>query len=56
LFNNFLRILGNEKQLEVWPSEGRIEFKNMSLYYVKDAEPAINELSLVIEGGQKVRI
>lgn len=37
-----------------WPSFGKIEFKNLSLYYIEGDEPVLKNLSLVIKSGEKV--
>lgn len=47
-----------DKKLEEqkWPSEGRIEFDDVSMRYNEGLEPAMNDLSCVIQPGMKVGI
>lgn len=46
----------NEKKLDSWPSEGKIEFKNMFFYYKEGQPPAIKDLCVTIKPAEKVRI
>jgi ATP-binding cassette subfamily C (CFTR/MRP) protein 1 len=39
-----------------WPQKGKLELKNFSLIYKKDNPPALDNLELKIENGQKVGI
>jgi len=39
-----------------WPSEGRIEMKNVVLRYRKHLDPVLNGLNLVIQAGHKVGV
>ncbi|KZV94262.1 P-loop containing nucleoside triphosphate hydrolase protein [Exidia glandulosa HHB12029] len=39
-----------------WPRRGKIEFRNVTLRYREDLEPALKNLSFVIEGGEKMGI
>jgi ABC-type multidrug transport system fused ATPase/permease subunit len=39
-----------------WPQKGKLELKNFSLVYKKDNPPALDNLELHIENGQKVGI
>lgn len=39
-----------------WPSQGRIEFNNLSMRYRDDMEPSLRQLSCKIEPGMKVGI
>ena len=39
-----------------WPQKGTLELKNFSLIYKKDNPPALDNLALKIENGQKVGI
>ncbi|GBP23004.1 Probable multidrug resistance-associated protein lethal(2)03659 [Eumeta japonica] len=39
-----------------WPERGRLEFKNVSLYYVPDGEPVLRGLNFIIEPREKVGI
>ncbi|XP_074034753.1 ATP-binding cassette sub-family C member 4 isoform X2 [Leptinotarsa decemlineata] len=41
---------------KIWPSEGRIQFKYMSLRYVADDPPVLNRLNFVIQPGEKIGI
>ncbi len=38
-----------------WPSEGRIQFKNVSLRYDEHLDPVVSDINLLIKPGQKVR-
>ncbi|KAI2474194.1 ATP binding cassette (ABC) transporter subfamily C member [Diabrotica virgifera virgifera] len=40
----------------VWPKEGLLEFRNLSLIYVVNDPPVLNNLNFVIKPGQKVGI
>lgn len=42
--------------LEKWPSEGRLEFKNVTMKYSDEDELVLKKLSFIIEPKQKVRI
>ncbi|KAL0269547.1 UNVERIFIED_CONTAM: hypothetical protein PYX00_007245 [Menopon gallinae] len=44
------------KRLEAWPDEGKIEFQNLFLYYKEDEPPAIKDLTLTINSGEKIGI
>lgn len=37
-----------------WPSKGVIELKGLTLRYREDLEPVIHNLSLSVQGGEKV--
>lgn len=37
-----------------WPSKGIIELKGLTLRYRDDLEPVIHNLSLSVQGGEKV--
>lgn len=39
-----------------WPSRGKIEFRNVTLRYREDLDPALKNLSFVINGGEKMGI
>ncbi|XP_076270121.1 ATP-binding cassette subfamily C member 4-like isoform X2 [Rhynchophorus ferrugineus] len=39
-----------------WPKNGRIEFQRMSLKYVQDEPPVLNNLDFVIQSGEKIGI
>ena len=41
---------------KTWPKQGRIEFQNISVRYNKDLEPAVSDLSFIVEAGQKVGV
>lgn len=41
---------------EAWPSEGKIQFKNVTYRYAKEAEPALRDVSFTVEKGEKVGI
>ena len=41
---------------ENWPSEGRIEFKNVTYRYAKDTEPALKDVSFSVKSGEKIGI
>ncbi|KAI3512724.1 hypothetical protein L1887_20043 [Cichorium endivia] len=40
----------------IWPSQGQIEFRNVTLKYMPSLPPALRELSLTIAGGTQVGI
>lgn len=40
----------------IWPSQGRIEFRNVTLKYMPSLPPALRDLSLTIAGGTQVGI
>lgn len=44
------------QQEEVWPTEGKIEFKNFSCKYRPDLENALENINLTIKGGRKIGI
>jgi ATP-binding cassette, subfamily C (CFTR/MRP), member 1 len=39
-----------------WPSTGRVEFKNVTLRYKMDQEPALKDVSLDIPGGSTMGV
>lgn len=39
-----------------WPNYGTIEFRNYSLHYRHDREPALKNINLRIESGEKIGI
>lgn len=39
-----------------WPQLGAVEFRNVSLKYRSDAQPALKHISFLVEGGTKVGI
>lgn len=39
-----------------WPRFGRIQFQNLYLYYVQNNSPALKNLNINIEHGEKVCI
>jgi ATP-binding cassette subfamily C (CFTR/MRP) protein 1 len=41
---------------EDWPSEGVVEFKNVTLKYRPTTEPVLRNLSFVIKAGMKVGV
>lgn len=38
----------------IWPSTGRIEFKNLSLRYIETDPPVLKSLNFTIRQGEKV--
>jgi ATP-binding cassette, subfamily C (CFTR/MRP), member 1 len=41
---------------ESWPSQGRVEFQDLTVKYRADLEPAVSDLSFTVEPGQKVGV
>ncbi|XP_032086464.1 multidrug resistance-associated protein 1-like isoform X2 [Thamnophis elegans] len=39
-----------------WPQEGRVEFRGYSLRYRSDMDPVLRDISIVVQGGEKVGI
>lgn len=39
-----------------WPSQGNIEFRNLSMSYFNDEEPVLNNLNFKIYAGEKIGI
>lgn len=39
-----------------WPSEGKIQFKNVTYRYAKDAEPALKDVNFVVNKCEKIGI
>lgn len=39
-----------------WPSQGNIEFRNLSMSYYKDEQPVLNNLNFRIQAGEKIGI
>lgn len=37
-----------------WPSQGEIEFRNVTLRYMPSSPPALSEVSFTIPGGTQV--
>lgn len=46
----------NETLPSDWPAKGKIEFRNVTARYTPDSAPALTELDLVIEPGQKIGV
>jgi ABC-type multidrug transport system fused ATPase/permease subunit len=46
----------NDLDESQWPSKGTIEFKNLSLSYIKDGELVLKNLNFKVEGGKKLGI
>lgn len=46
----------NEKQLESWPTNGRIEFKNIYMKYASDSPYILKNLNFVINSNEKIGI
>ena len=38
-----------------WPSEGKLEFKEICLAYEKESPPVLKNINLTIHAGEKVR-
>uniref|UniRef100_J3MBW1 MRP-like ABC transporter n=2 Tax=Oryza brachyantha TaxID=4533 RepID=J3MBW1_ORYBR len=47
---------GSESPHNSWPTEGKIEFKHVTLRYKEDLPPALNDVSFVISSGMQVGI
>lgn len=45
-----------DKPKDEWPQNGRIEMKNMYIYYDNVTKPVLKNLSCLIKGGQKIGI
>ena len=43
-----------EPSKETWPTEGSIQFKDVSLKYKEDHALAIKDITFTIAGGQKI--
>lgn len=58
IINGVLKIVIVEMKelLQNWPKEGRIDFKNVFLYYGTNKAPALNGLTMSIIPGEKVNI
>ncbi|XP_026467463.1 probable multidrug resistance-associated protein lethal(2)03659 [Ctenocephalides felis] len=41
---------------DTWPPNGRIEFRDMSLKYIKYSKPVLRDLTLVVESGWKIGV
>ena len=39
-----------------WPSQGNIEFRNLSMRYFADEKPVLNNLNFEIKAGEKIGI
>ena len=37
-----------------WPSQGNIEFRNLSMSYYSDEKPVLNNLNFKIQAGEKI--
>src|SRR5205823_14598395 len=46
----------NEKPEKSWPSEGKIEFKDVYLYHHNTSTAALSGISFIIKGGEKIGI
>ncbi|XP_074034742.1 ATP-binding cassette sub-family C member 4 isoform X3 [Leptinotarsa decemlineata] len=42
--------------LKIWPTEGHIQFKCLSLRYVENDPPVLNDVNFVIQPGEKIGI
>lgn len=51
-----LLVKKSDKQLENWPSKGKVEFQNCTMRYRKNLEPALRSMSISVEAGMKVGI
>jgi ABC-type multidrug transport system fused ATPase/permease subunit len=41
---------------KTWPSQGKIEFKNVTYRYSKTSEPALRDVSFSVAKGEKIGI
>lgn len=39
-----------------WPKNGKIQFKNVTYRYAKDAEPALKDVNFTVQEGEKIGI
>lgn len=46
----------SRKEIESWPSEGNIEFRNFSLKYRPTTEKVLKDLSFSIQSGEKIGV
>lgn len=44
----------SQKIAESWPTDGKIEFRNVFYRYSKDADPVLNDLTFVIKPKEKI--
>ena len=51
-----LNIQGEGKPKDDWPQSGRIELKNMCIYYDNASKPVLKNLTCLIKGGEKIGI
>ena len=49
-------IVRSNRPPESWPSTGRIEFVNVTMSYREGLPSVLNNVSFVIEGGEKVKL
>lgn len=47
-------VVGDEQLVITWPSQGEIQFHNVTLRYMPSLPPALHGVSFVIEGGTQV--
>lgn len=49
-------MITNDKRKQIWPTDGKIEFRNVTVRYGPDLPPALENVSFVIEGGKRMGV
>lgn len=53
---DYSRAIDNEPKLQQWPSEGQIQFKNVSMQYRPGLPLVLDQVNAIIKSGEKVGI